>query len=100
MLLAGDVGGTKTLLGLFDKSRVRPTAAAMRAFTTLDFPDLIAMIEAFTADVRFSGAIHAACFGIAGPVLGGLGQLTNVPWQVDAGQVAQTFAIPRVAMLN
>ena len=100
MLLAGDVGGTKTLLGLFDKSRVRPTAAAMRAFTTLDFPDLIAMIEAFTADVRFSGAIQAACFGIAGPVLGGVGQLTNVPWEVDASQVAQTFSIPRVAMLN
>jgi glucokinase len=46
-LLAGDVGGTNTRLGLFEKHSPRPRLIAAREFATLDFPDLPAMIAAF-----------------------------------------------------
>jgi glucokinase len=101
MLLAGDIGGTKTLLGLFDSRPARPRAVTVRSFTTMDFADLPAMIGTFTTDPAVNGAaLDAACFGVAGPVTGDTAQLTNVPWHVDARQVARQFAIGRAALLN
>ena len=47
MILAGDIGGTKTLLGLFDTAPVRPRAITVESFGTLDFDDLPSMIAAF-----------------------------------------------------
>ena len=47
MLLAGDIGGTSTRLGLFDPVRPRPRRLTLRVFPTLDFPDLPSMIAAF-----------------------------------------------------
>ena len=73
MLLAGDIGGTKTLLGLFESRAVRAPArrSLVRAFTTLDYPDLSTII----ADVRRGRARRVRrrdrrrpCFGVAGPV--------------------------------
>jgi glucokinase len=101
MLLAGDIGGTKTLLGLFDASPTRPRSVAMRSFVTLEFDGLSAIIEQFTRDQGLEkGAITAACFGVAGPVLDGSAVLTNVPWNVDARQIAEAFALERVDLLN
>jgi glucokinase len=100
MLLAGDVGGTKTLLGLFEPMNGRPKEVATRSFTTLDHPALIDIIRAFTTEIGYSGRFSAACFGVAGPVLGSIGELTNVPWQVDANEVAAAFDIRGVALLN
>jgi glucokinase len=103
MLLAGDVGGTKTLLGLFEPGPARPIARVVRAFSTLDYPDLIGMIADFArAEPAMSktGAFDAACFGVAGPVIGGSAELTNVPWRVDARAVADAFGIRPVSLLN
>lgn len=101
MLLAGDVGGTKTLLGLFDATGVRPTMIATRAFSTLAYPDLIAMIAEFTREAGAAGTtVTAACLGVAGPVIGQAAELTNVPWRVEAAGVAAAFGIARVALLN
>jgi glucokinase len=74
----------------------------MRAFTTLDYPDLETIIGTFTAEEPQArgGPIDAACFGVAGPVVGASAQLTNVPWRVDANLVASAFTIPRVGLLN
>ena len=47
MLLAGDIGGTKTLLGLFDALPVRPRSLAVQSFPTLDYDDLGAMLQEF-----------------------------------------------------
>ena len=100
MLLAGDVGGTKTRLGLFKASGRRPPQVAVREYATLDFPSLTRMIEDFKTSAGSSLAIEAACFGVAGPVVGQVGHLTNVPWRVEADQIAGTFGIPRVSILN
>lgn len=99
MLLAGDVGGTKTLLGLFERAASRPIPIELRTFPTLEYPNLASMLEDFLR-TRDRGALEGASFGVAGPVLGGRAELTNVPWIVDADEVARTFAIPRVDLMN
>ncbi len=101
MLLAGDIGGTKTLLGLFEPGPLRPRMLVVRSFPTLDYPDLGDVIADFARDQEVTGArVEAACFGVAGPVLGQTASLTNVPWRIDASAVASAFDIPRVSLLN
>ena len=101
MILAGDIGGTKTRLGLFDPGAVRPRPLAVRVFVTLDFDDLTTMVAAFLEDDAIRGAsIDSACFGVAGPVVGDAAELTNVSWRVDGRRLAATFKWPRVSLLN
>ena len=101
MILAGDIGGTKTLLGLFDPVPARPRPIAVRTFGTLDFVDLPSMIARFLeSEGTRSASIANACFGVAGPVIGESAELTNVPWQVDARHVATAFGMTRVRLLN
>jgi len=101
MLLAGDIGGTKTLLGLYDAEAVRPRALLVRSFATLDYDDLPTMIAAFLAGADAPRLpIDYACFGVAGPVLGDSATLTNVPWTVEARRVAAAFHIATVHLLN
>lgn len=106
MILAGDIGGTKTLLGLFDAAPARPRPAVVRSFGTLDHPDLPTMIAAFLATDeakearRAHGAIETACFGVAGPVIDDTVRVTNVPWFVDGRKVAAALGVARVWLLN
>jgi glucokinase len=101
MILAGDIGGTKTLLGLFDAATVRPRAIAVESFATLDYDDLPSMIAAFVQRAGVAqGAIDRACFGVAGPVIAEAATLTNVPWRVEARTVASAFTIGHVFLLN
>ena len=101
MLLAGDVGGTKTLLGLYAAGTGAPVQHVERRFTTLEFDGLAAMVGAFLQTSGWSGGpIDAACFGVAGPVRGRTAPLTNVPWLVDADDLARRFPVGRVRLLN
>src|SRR5829696_182040 len=101
MILAGDVGGTKTLLGLFDVTHERPEPVLIRPFTTTDFPDLSAAMAAFSADAAFADVtIRSAAFGVAGPVVGGTATLTNVPFRIDAADISRRFQIADVRLLN
>jgi glucokinase len=106
MILAGDIGGTKTLLGLFDAVPARPRPLLVRSFGTLDHADLPAMIAEFLKEQEESearkahGAIESACFGVAGPVVDDTVRVTNVPWFVDGRRVAAALGLERVALLN
>ncbi len=101
MLIAGDVGGTKTLLGVFERTGARPRLVSVRSFATLDFTDLPSMIRAFLRDCAVAGdAITSAAFGVAGPVIDNTAELTNVPWRVDGPRVAREFALEHVTVLN
>jgi glucokinase len=102
MLLAGDIGGTKTLLGLFaSDGGPRPRPVTVRVFGTLDYSDLPSIIAEFLEDDAVKGAsIEAACFGVAGPVIDETAELTNVPWKVDGRRVASRFTLARVTLLN
>src|SRR5688572_2578573 len=69
MILAGDIGGTKTLLGLFEADAVRPAPRAMNEFRTLDYAGLPAMIDEFITTQGRMPTIERAAFGVAGPVI-------------------------------
>ena len=101
MLLAGDLGGTKTHLGLFAPGDRRPTERVVREFATLDYRDLPSMISAFLAGTGVApGDISGACFGVAGPIHAGVATLTNVPWRVVARDIVERNGVPAVALLN
>jgi len=108
MLLAGDVGGTKTFIGLYDaggprSSRhiVRPRQVATCEYSTLDHPGVVSMLRAFLAQPALANVpIGAATLGVAGPVLGPTARLTNVPWSVDAYEIGSALNIERVGLLN
>jgi glucokinase len=101
MLLAGDIGGTKTLLGLFGRAPERPTVIEVGEFTTLDYDGLAQMIREFLkARGVEARRIHAASFGVAGAVTEQVARLTNVPWLVDVTEVGETAGLRRVRLLN
>jgi len=102
MILAGDVGGTKTLIGLFrfDARRPTPVPKASRTYPTTDYPGLPAIIDAFFAEHGTREPIEAAAFGVAGPVIDQSAEMTNVPWRVDAAEVCGAISCGRVRLLN
>jgi glucokinase len=101
LLLAGDIGGTKTLLGLFERAPGRPREGVARSYGTLDYDALPKMLEVFLREADAPREqIEAACFGVAGPVIDEAADLTNVPWRVDARHVADRFHLKRAALLN
>lgn len=101
MLLAADVGGTKTLLGLFKPEPDRPSRIEAGEFVTLDYDSLVPMIREFLkAEAVDARAIQAAVFGVAGAVRDQVARLTNVPWLVDAAAIAQAVGLRRVYVLN
>jgi glucokinase len=101
MLLAGDVGGTNTRLGLFARAAPRPSPVEARTYATGDFPTLEAMLTAFLTDAGASPAsIAGAAFGVAGPVVDGRVALTNAAWRIDARTVASSLGLPAVRLLN
>jgi glucokinase len=101
MLLAADVGGTKTLFGLFARAPERPRRIEVGEFTTLEYDDLVPMIREF---LKGNGveprAIEAATFGIAGAVTDQVARLTNVPWLVDGPAITTAAGLRHVHILN
>src|SRR5438874_13351942 len=101
IVLAGDVGGTTTRLGVFDFSGTRPHRVASDAYGTRDFSGIPDMTTAFLRKVGVDGrSIAAACFGAAGPVRDGVAHLTNAPVCVDASAIAADAGIARVSPPN
>jgi glucokinase len=101
VLLAADVGGTKTLLGLFDKAPERPRPIETGEFVTLDYDSLVPMVREFLkAEGVEPRAITAASFGVAGAITDNVARLTNVPWVVDGDAIAQAASLPHVHILN
>ncbi|MGE3956591.1 MAG: glucokinase [Vicinamibacterales bacterium] len=101
LILAGDVGGTKTLLGIFDPQPGRPVPLIVRAFVTTTFANLTSMVAGFIREhVPPTARIGSAAFGVAGPVLGATAGLTNVPFSIDAVDIQASVDVARVALLN
>ena len=100
MILAGDVGGTKTWLGLFTLDGPRPSLLETRHYPTLEFDALTPMVARFLDRTGATGQVAAACFGVAGPVRANVSMLTNVPWEVDGAEIGSRLGIATVRLLN
>jgi glucokinase len=98
VVLAGDVGGTKTNLALFTNQAGRLQPIAQRSFPSRQASGLEAILKEFLQGdtVRLAGA----CFGLAGPVVDGRCQATNLPWVVDANSLQRALGCNAVGLLN
>ena len=125
MILAGDIGGTKTHLAVFDWTTERVEPVRRETFVSGDYASLDEMLAEFLVppppptpagdleqtksgnDERSPESkpvepakIDAACFGVAGPVIQNHCRTTNLPWEVDGAELAKQFEIPHVRLLN
>jgi glucokinase len=98
MILAGDIGGTSTRLALFESNGGRVTPVAGATYSSASLGSLDEAIDQFI-NVR-QRPVDAACFGIAGPVIGGRAQLPNLPWSADRDTLAHRLGLPSVDLIN
>ena len=100
MLLAGDVGGTKTLLGLFERGRPRPVPHVVHSYATASFARFSDLLDTFARDVEGPFTVESVALGVAGPVVGDRAMLTNVGLHVAADEVGVRFGARRAVLLN
>lgn len=97
-VLAGDIGGTKTALAVIEVDGTRLHVQARETFPSANFDTLDEIVR------QFIDTHHPACdyagFGIAGPVRDGICATTNLPWRVDARQLATGLGLRRAWLLN
>ena len=96
MILAGDIGGTNVRLALFEIESGQLVRKDEEKFRSREVRGLEGPVETFLAGRR----VLAAGFGVAGPVRGGRCEATNLPWVVDAAQLAGQLSLSRVALMN
>ena len=87
MILAGDLGGTKSNLGLFDVKSGKLVRVAQKRYASQEHSGLEEIATDFLKGV--AGKMTAASFGIAGPVVNNRVHATNLPWIVDGAAVAK-----------
>jgi len=98
-LLAGDIGGTKTLLALYQLQAVGELELLRsQRYLSADWDDLAPMLDSFLGVGQPTPA--AACLAVAGPVVAGQAQLTNLHWQLDGSQLAAATGIGRFELVN
>jgi glucokinase len=98
LLLAGDVGGTKTALGVFSAERGPAEPLVGDQFASADYPSLVPMVEEFLA--RAGLTVRRACFAVAGPVLGGRATITNLSWLLDERELTAQLGVGPVSLFN
>jgi glucokinase len=108
MILAGDIGGTKTVLAICDVSAAAvpdaPEAAPIRivretVYHCAEFASLEAILDQFVPAGDARDRLTGACFGVAGPVAAGSAKITNLPWTIETASLAAKLGVP-VALLN
>jgi len=98
-ILAGDIGGTKTRLGIFSKGKTsRPLLRCEETYCSRKYQTLEEIITDFLG--RYPLPIGAVCIGVAGAVLKGWAKATNLPWKVSEDNLSQIFSWPRVRLVN
>ncbi len=99
MILAGDIGGTKTVLALFepDGGELKPVREA--TFPSRSHATFEEILAAFL-DASPGSKPDAACFGVAGAVIDGRAQTTNLPWVLEEAALARTIGARKATLLN
>lgn len=102
-LLAGDLGGTKTLLRLV-RSASPAKVEFQQSYQSREYSSLVSIVQQFLAAAQtqlgVEIAIENACFGIAGAVIDRASYLPNLDWHISADKIAQELQIPHVKLIN
>ena len=103
-LLAGDIGGTKTILRLVEVTEVTLTEKTFKTvkeaqYISANFPDLVPMVQTFMGEDK-NLKPQVACFAIAGPVVNNTCNLTNLSWVLETPRLELELDIPKVSLIN
>lgn len=98
MILAGDIGATRTRLAAFQTEGSRLECVVQKTYASQEHGGLQEILVEF---IRTEGIpVHSACFGVAGPVRGGKSKISNLPWTIDARELAGQLKLNSVGLLN
>ena len=103
MIIAGDVGGTKCNIALFAEKNGKLEALYRQRFASKDFAKFDLIIKEFTRQAAphlNGGKVHAAGFGVAGPVINNRIHATNLPWIIDADSLSRELGVKTIALMN
>lgn len=98
MFLAGDIGGTKTVLGIFSADVGARRPLIEKTYRSADYDSLEDIALSFLAEVN--QPIEGAVFGVAGPVIQGRAEITNLPWVMEEGHLAATLGVRQAKLIN
>lgn len=98
MLLAGDIGGTKTNLAIFSPETGPRSPLAEASFPSGDYPSLESLVSDFLTQTNLP--VERASFGVAGPVVGTQATITNLSWVMDEEQLREKLELASVCLLN
>src|SRR5262249_14513680 len=98
MLLAGDIGGTKTDLAIFTVEGGPHTPLTQTQVHSADYPSLQALVTEFLK--KAPTPVERACFDVAGPVIDGRVKITNLPWVMDEASLAKDLNLKTVRLIN
>jgi glucokinase len=99
MILAGDIGGTKTVIAHYEESGGSLRQLRVATFKSREHPSLEDILATYLKDSP-KLSLKAGCFGVAGPVLEGKCRTTNLPWELDEQVLARTIGSQRAKLLN
>lgn len=105
LLLAGDIGGTKTILRLVEQPDAGELYSLDEAtYPSRDFPDLVPLVQQFlqaaAEHLGYMPVPQKACFAIAGPVVNNTSLLTNLGWSLDAKRLEEQLKIAQISLIN
>jgi glucokinase len=98
MLLAGDIGGTKTDLAIYSSETGPYAPLAEIEVHSTDYGSLEAIAKEFLTKVK--GRVDRACLAVAGPVIGGRAKITNLPWVIDESTVSKELNLKSIHLMN
>jgi glucokinase len=98
MLLAGDIGGTKSRLAIFEEGADPRQPLAEEILPSGDYPGIESLIRAFMDRTKLTA--DRACLAVAGPVVHDRVNVTNLPWAVEAGTLRRDLGFRSVRLLN
>jgi len=98
MLLAGDIGGTKTDLAVYSPEGGPHSPIIQGQVHSADYPSLQAMVTEFLLQAKMP--VERACFDVAGPVIDGHAKITNLPWVMDERSLADDLKLKSVRLVN
>jgi len=98
MILAGEIGGTRTRLAAFQTEGNRLVCVVEKTFQSQEHEGLDGILTQF---VKQEGIpVHSACFGVAGPVRSGRSRISNLPWTIDSRELTKQLKLNSVGLLN